>query len=114
MKTLKMLIAACSCIIVTGASAQNNSPTPNNTPVPQQRTSYIKQHVSDITSDQESKILSIEQSCSTAMQGATNNHAKDSIRRSSDSQMKGVLTPGQYTQYEKIEKNLPKDDTGSY
>jgi hypothetical protein len=112
MRTLKALIFASLCTITISTVAQSDVPSQTNTP--QQRTNYIKQHVSDVTSDQESKILSIEQQCSTAMQSTTNNKAKDSILRSSDSQIKAVLTPDQYTQYEKIKKNLPKENTGSY
>lgn len=107
MKFLKILTLAVFCCTVINMKAQNTSTA-------QQRTDYIKQHISGISSDQESKILSIEQSCSTAMHGATNMHAKDSIRRSTDSQMKQVLTPNQYSQYKKIKKNLPKDNTASY
>jgi hypothetical protein len=114
MKTLKTLIFAGLCTIAVGTVAQSNILSQNNTPVPQQRTDYIKNHVNGISSDQESRILSIEQSCSTAMQGAHSNNAKDSIRKSTDTQMKTVLTPDQYTQYKKIKKNLPKEAMGSY
>lgn|SRR6185312_14124516 len=113
MKILKTLVFAGLCSIAISTVGQGSVTLPNNTPVPQQRTNYIKKHVSDISPDQESKILSIEQSCSNAMQSANNSIAKDSIRRSSDAQIKTVLTPDQYTQYKKIKKNLPKDDIGS-
>ncbi len=107
MKTLKTWAFAILCCGVIHATAQNRSP------VPQQRTDYIKQHVSGISADQESKILAIEQSCSIAMQNmhmTKDKSASDSIRRSTDSHIKAVLTPDQYSQYKKIKKDLPKDD----
>lgn len=112
MRILKALIFAGLISITAGVAAQGSVPQQSNTP--QLRTNYIKQHISDITSDQESKILSIEQNCSTAIQSTTNYRAKDSLFRSTDLQIKTVLTPGQYIQYEKIKKNLPKENTGSY
>jgi hypothetical protein len=108
MKTIKILTFIILTSVFINASAQNDSP------VPQKRTDYIKKHVSGITSDQEYKILNIEQNCLSALQNATNSKVKDSIRRSSDSQIKAVLTPDQYSQYRKIKKNLPKEDKGSY
>lgn len=115
MKTLKTLILAGFCTVAISTAAQSSVPAQSNaTPVPQQKTDYIKKNVSDISSEQESKILSIEQNCSTSMQSANTSRAKDSIRQSTDTQMKTILTPDQYTQYKKIKKNLPKDDAGSY
>jgi len=83
---------------------------------PQQRaqkmTDNIKQNVTGITPDQESKILAAEQTFTKGMQDAwsSSNGDRDTMKSkmqplkdTRDSQIKTILTADQYTQYQKLE-----------
>ena len=116
MKTLKTLALASVCIIALNASAQEHQKMAPNQ-MAQKQTDNIKQHVTGITPDEESKILVIEQDFSKAAQDARANSNGDrdamktkmeSLRQERDTKLKGVLTPDQYTQY----TQMPKEQWG--
>jgi hypothetical protein len=108
MKTIKTLIFAGLCTIALNCIAQKTA-----TSIAQQRTDYIRQHVSNLTTAQKAKILKIEKQCSSALKTADGPVAKDSVSASSESQIKTVLNYDQYMQYKKIRKQLPKETTSS-
>jgi len=83
---------------------------------PQQRaqkmTDNIKQNVTGITPDQESKILSAEQTFTKSMQDAWSSSGGDRdamkskmqpLKDARDAQLKTILTADQYAQYQKME-----------
>ena len=83
---------------------------------PQQRaqkmTDNIKQNVTGITPDQESKILAAEQTFTKGMQDAWSSSNGDHdamkskmqpLKDTRDAQIKSILTADQYTQYQKME-----------
>ncbi|HTA83540.1 MAG TPA: hypothetical protein VK783_11415 [Bacteroidia bacterium] len=116
MKTLKTLALASMCIVALSASAQEHQKMDPNQ-MAQKQTDNIKQHVTGITPDEESKILVIEQDFSKAAQDAraSSNGDRDamktkmeSLRQERDTKLKGVLTADQYTQY----TQMPKEQWG--
>ncbi len=113
MKTLKMLALATVCTVALGASAQEHQKM-DPQQMAQKQTDNIKQHVSGITPDEESKILAIEQDFSKAAQDArtSSNGDRDAmkakmepLRQNRDAKIKAVLTVDQYTQYSQMEKD---------
>ncbi len=83
---------------------------------PQQRaqkmTDNVKQNVTGITPDQESKILAAEQTFTKGMQDAWSSSNGDHdamkskmqpLKDARDAQIKTILTADQYTQYQKME-----------
>lgn len=78
----------------------------------QKMTDRVKQYVAEITPDQESKILTAEQTFSKGMQDAwsSSNDNRDAmknkmqpLRDARDAQIKPILTADQYAQYQKME-----------
>ena len=114
MKTLKSFaLIAGLAFISFGTSAQEggNKMTPQQ--MAQKQTDMIKQNVTGLTADQESKILAVEQDAATAMQDARNSSNGDRdamrakmkpIRENKDAKIKAILTADQYAQYQKMEE----------
>ncbi len=108
MKILKTLTLAAGLALVTAnVSAQERTQT-----TAQQVTDKIKQNVTGITSDQESKILVVEQDFLKAMQDTKNANSGDReamhakmqpLRESRDAKIKAILTADQYAEYQKAE-----------
>ena len=107
MKTFKTLFIASVCIVAMNVTAQQR--TQMN---PQEKTDNIKEHIKEITPDQEAKILTIEQDFEKASQDARTNTKGDamqakmeSLREDRDAKIKGVLTADQYNQYVQMQKS---------
>jgi periplasmic protein CpxP/Spy len=78
----------------------------------QKMTDHVKQNVTGITPDQESKILAAEQTFTKGMEAArnTSNGDRDAMKSqmqplkdNRDAQIKTILTADQYAQYQKME-----------
>jgi protein CpxP len=112
MKTLKVLAIATICCLTTHTWAQEREKM-DPQQMAQKQTDNIKQHVTGITSDQEAKILVVEQDFSKAAQDAraSSNGDRDAmrskmapLREDRDTKIKAILTDAQYTQYTQMEK----------
>ena len=80
--------------------------------VSQDETARIKANVNGITSDQENKILTVEEDYTKGLDGIrtyTGNDDKEvmkkEVRDTRDSQIKAILTTDQYAQYVQMENN---------
>jgi len=111
MKTLKTLAFAAAVCLAFNVSAQQGKMDPQQ--MAQKQTDNIKQHVTGVTSDQESKILAIEQDFSKSAQDAraASNGDKDAmrakmqpLRQDRDAKIKAVLSDSQYAEYTQLEK----------
>jgi hypothetical protein len=71
------------------------------------QTSNIMSNVKGVTSDQESKILLIEQESDNALLDARNSENSDAlrsgIRQNRDEKIRTILTSDQFVQYQKME-----------
>lgn len=115
MKIFKSLALLCGLAFLTASvSAQGQGGRQQMDPqqMAQRMTNHIKQNVSGITPDQESKILAAEQTFSKGMQDAwsSSNGDRDAIKSkmqplkdARDAQIKSILTADQYAQYQKME-----------
>lgn len=117
MKTLNLflLTAGISATTLT-ASAQQGGGRPMMDPqqMAQRQTEQIKKSVTNVTPDEESKILAVEQDFAKAAQDARNssNGDRDSmrtkmqtLRQDRDTKIKGILTADQYAEYQKMEES---------
>jgi|HubBroStandDraft_2_1064218.scaffolds.fasta_scaffold522421_2 Spy/CpxP family protein refolding chaperone len=130
MKILKTLsVAAVLAFTAANVSAQaQNASQPPAQPTPQapvkmdpqmmgqKMTERVKQNVTGITPDQESKILAAETEYAKGMQDArtSSNGDRDAmrskmepLRQTRDSKIKAVLTPDQQAQYDKVSPQHP-------
>jgi periplasmic protein CpxP/Spy len=116
MKILKSLAVIAGLALVTATvSAQNQGGGAANMDPnarAQKMTADIKQNVTGITTDQESKILAAEQEFTKGMQDAytSSNGDRDAMRSkmqplkdARDTKIKAILTADQYAQYQKFE-----------
>lgn len=114
MKILKTIVFVASLGIMTAkVSAQEQGHAKMDpAQMAQRQTDRIKQNVTGITPDQESKILAAEKESAQSRQDAwaSSNGDKDaarskmqSIKEALDAKLKGILTADQYTQYQKME-----------
>jgi len=109
MKFIKSLtLIAGLALVVFNVSAQQRAPMDAQT-----MTNNIKEKVTGITPDQESKILAANQEFVSGMQDARNSSNGDRdamrskmqpIREARDAKMKAILTADQYAQYQKMEQ----------
>ncbi len=126
-------LVAGLAFITAGASAQTSTATPpagmsggqgmNMDPNQraQKMTEQVKQNVTGITPDQESKILAAEQTFAKGAQDASisSNGDRDAmrskiqpLRETRDAQLKGILTADQYGQYQKWQASHPMGGGG--
>jgi periplasmic protein CpxP/Spy len=113
MKIFKSLaIAAGLAFIAINVSAQDQGTKMDPQQMAQKMTASIKEKVTGITPDQESKILAAEQDFAKGMQDAhsSSNGDRDAMRakmqplkETRDAKIKTILTADQYTQYQKME-----------
>ena len=80
--------------------------------VSQDETARIKANVSGVTTDQENKILTVEEDYTKGLDGIrtyTGNDDKEvmkkEVRDTRDGQIKAILSADQYAQYVKMENN---------
>jgi protein CpxP len=119
MKILKSVTcAAAMALIALNVSAQERG---NMDPqqMAQKQTSQIKESVTGISPDQESKILAVEQDYAKSMQDArsSSNGDRDAmrskmkpLRENRDEKIKAILTADQYTQYQKMEESHQRNN----
>lgn len=108
-KTLKSLaLLAGMSFIGYAVSAQAVDPKESA----QKETARIKTNVQGITTDEESRILAVEQDYANSIEGVrtyTGSDDKDGMRKelrnTRDSKIKAILTSDQYAQYVTMEKN---------
>jgi hypothetical protein len=109
LKTLAFALAACLAISVSAQERGNMDPQQ----MAQKQTDNIKQHVTGVTSDQEAKILAIEQDFAKSAQDARTSANGDReamrakmqpLRQDRDAKIKAVLSDAQYTEYTQMEK----------
>ena len=98
MRTLAKLICMGTCCIAINALGQTNDGQGMD---PQQRVAYINQHVTNLTPDQQSKIMAIEQEYLSNLK-IVNVTATDSLRRVTDNSIRAVLSNQQYEQYQSL------------
>jgi hypothetical protein len=114
MKILKSIafVAGLALITMNTSAQERNNMTPEQ--MAQKQTNNIKEKISGITSDQETKILAVEQEAANAMQDArsSSNGDKDAmrskmkpIRETRDAKLKAIFTTEQYTQYQAMEES---------
>jgi hypothetical protein len=112
MKTLKSLVLIAGLVFASFNSfaQERNNMTPQQ--MAQKQTERIKQNVTGITSDQESKILAAEQEFAQGAQDARNSSNGDRevmkskmqpLRATRDAKIKEILTPDQYAQFQTME-----------
>jgi len=111
MKIFKSLaLAAGLAFITTGVYAQEKAQM-DPQQWAQKQTSQIKEHVTGITPDQESKILAIEQNFAKSMMAtrAASNGDREAMRakmeparQNRDTKIKAILNAGQCTQYDQF------------
>jgi hypothetical protein len=110
MKTLKSLAFAGMVLMAFQVSAQEKSKVVDAN-WPQKQTEQIKANIKGITSEQESKILTIEQDFTKAVQEELNKSDADSysvqhklpeLRKERDAKLQAILTADQYTQYTQV------------
>jgi hypothetical protein len=117
MKTLSLILftAGISATTLT-ASAQQVGERPKMDPqqMAQKQTEQIKRSVTNLTPDEESKILAVEQDFAKAAQDARTNSNGDRdamrakmqpLRQDRDAKIKGILTSDQYAEYQKMEES---------
>ena len=112
MKTLKLVtLAAGFAFVALNVSAQERGHM-DPQQMAQKQTEQIKSSVTGITSDEESKILAVEQDFAKSAQDARTSSNGDReamrskmqpLRESRDAKIKGILTADQYAQYQKME-----------
>lgn len=110
MKTLKICTAILSAVLLSvHLPAQQKGGMMD----PQQMTAKVKEAVTGITPDQESKILAAEQEFVKGAQDARSSSGGDRdamrskiqpLREARDSKIKGILNESQYAQYQKMEE----------
>lgn len=112
MKTLKSFATAIFICASVSLMAQRGNMDPQQ--MAQKATENIKEHVTGITSDQETKILAIEQDFTKSAQDVRSSSNGDReamrskmepLRKDRDAKIKAVLTDAQYTQYTQMEKD---------
>ncbi|HTA27510.1 MAG TPA: hypothetical protein VK809_06970 [Bacteroidia bacterium] len=110
MKIIKSLALAAGLAIMTANVSAQEKAKMDPQQWAQKQTSQIKENVTGITADQESKILAIEQAFTTSMQDAkaASNGDREAMRtkmeparQDRDTKIKAVLTPAQSAQYDK-------------
>jgi hypothetical protein len=121
MKTLKSLalIAGLATITFGAVAQEKNNMTPAQ--MAQKQTEKIKQNVTGITSDQESKILAVETDFAQGAQDARSSSNGDReamkskmqpLRATRDAKMKEILTADQYTQFQTMEAAHKREGKG--
>ena len=98
MKTWKKLVCIGACCIAINASGQTNGGQSMDV---QQRVAYINQHVTNLTPDQQSKIMAIEQNYLSTLK-TVRPEAADSLRRVTDNNIRLVLSNEQLEQYQNL------------
>ncbi len=107
MKTLKSLAIAGIVLMAFHVSAQETNKVVDVN-WPQKQTAQIKANLKGVTSEQEGKILAIEQEFTKTVQAELNKSDEDSdsfknklpeLRKERDAKLQAVFTPEQYTQY---------------
>ena len=111
-KAISLLVLGMASV---SAFAQRGNMDPNQ--MAQRQTDTIKKYVGSITSDEEAKILTIEQNFAKSAQEARSSSDGDrdamrtkmeALRKDRDDKIEAVLTADQYTQYTK----MPKEHRG--
>jgi len=115
MKPFKSLALLAGLALVTAnvsaqAASDQGNPDPKN--MAQKMTANVKQNVTGITPDQETKIEAAEEDFAKGMNDARSSSNGDHdamrakmqpLRDARDAKMKTILTADQYTQYQKAE-----------
>lgn len=112
MKTFQSLalITGLAFLTINTSAQEQSGPNPQN--MAQKMTAAVKQNVTGITPDQETKILAIETDFAKGMIDARNNAGDDHdamrtkmkpLKEARDTKMKAILTDDQYAQYQKVE-----------
>jgi len=116
MKILQTLAVLGGLAFITSASAQTY--TKDEQAMAQKKTNEVKRNVTGLTSNQESKVLMVEQehakACADAKTAASGNKdtyksKKKELCDNRDAKLKAILTASQYAQYEKTEKADKED-----
>jgi hypothetical protein len=94
MRNLKRILLLGSCFIGMTAFGQNA-----NQMNPQQRTDYIMQHVTDLTPEQRSRLLDIENEYQSQAKVVGGPLQIDSLQKATNVKIRGVLSNMQYEQY---------------
>jgi len=111
-KSLALIGGLAFITATTSAQAPSGKQQMDPQQMAQKRTDRIKQNVTGVTADQESKILAAEQTFTKGMQDAwsSSNGDRDAakskmqpLKDALDAQIKTILTSDQYTQYQKME-----------
>lgn len=98
MKTWMKLICIVACCISINALGQTNGGQSADI---QQRVGYINQHVTNLTPDQQSKIMAIEQEYLSNIK-TVRPEAMDSLRHATDNNIRLVLSNEQLEQYQNL------------
>ena len=116
MKTLKLatLVAGLAFIALNATAQEKVNMDPQQ--MAQKQTAQIKESVTGITADQESKILVVEQDFAKSVQDLRTSSDRDEmrskmkpLRESRDAKIKAILTADQYAQYEKMEESRQRN-----
>jgi hypothetical protein len=114
MKNFKLLAISVLAATAMQVSAQEMGGKMDPNQMAQKRTAEIKAHVTGITSDEESKILAIEQDFAKSAQSARASSNGDrsamhtqmeQLKTDRDTKIKAVLTADQYAQYTQYEQS---------
>lgn len=110
MNSLKSVAVVAGLALLTwNVSAQQRGPMDAQT-----MTNNIKKNVTGITTDQESKILTVEQDFVKGAQDARSNSGGDreamhskmkTLKETKDAKIKTILNADQYAQYQKMEES---------
>jgi hypothetical protein len=106
MKILKSVLSLGLAFIALNVSAAKKSDI-DIQKFAELQTSNIMSNVKDVTSDQENKILLIEQESDNALLEARNSDDSDAlksrIRQNRDEKIKTILTADQFVQYQRMQ-----------
>jgi hypothetical protein len=95
MKNLKKIVLIAACSIGTVAFGQNSMN-------PQERTDYICQHVTDVSSEQRSRLMDVENEYQRNARVVGNPVGIDSLQKVTDRKIMGILSNMQYAQYQSL------------
>ncbi|HXP51627.1 MAG TPA: hypothetical protein VN922_16840 [Bacteroidia bacterium] len=105
MKILKSVLSLGLAFIALNVSATKKSDV-DVQKFAELQTSNIMSNVKNVTSDQENKIMQIEQESDNALLDARNSDDSDAlksrIRQNRDSKIQAILTADQFAQYQKM------------
>ena len=113
MKILKSLALLAGFAFIAGNISAQEKCTKDQQQMAKKETDKVKKNVTGVNSDQESKILAVEQEHAKACDEAkiATKGDKDAMKskmkeacESRDEKIKGILNADQYTQYQKMEK----------